>query len=61
MAEGVAALLEEAFPGREVEPAFSDQIKKGAYWVSELEQKLKDADAGIVCLTPENLHSPWIH
>src|SRR5271157_5989439 len=35
-------------------------IDKGARWGSETAIKLKDAKAGIICLTPSNVHSEWI-
>ena len=64
MAKGVVQLLEDAFPAGKaptVTAIFSDQIQKGAFWVNELEGRLRQADAGIVCLTPENLEGAWIH
>lgn len=35
-------------------------IEKGARWSTDVATRLKDAKAGIVCLTPNNLHSEWI-
>lgn len=35
-------------------------IEKGARWGTDLATRLKDAKAGIICLTPGNLHSDWI-
>jgi hypothetical protein len=35
-------------------------IDKGARWGSEIALKLKAAKAGIICLTPSNLHSDWL-
>ncbi len=35
-------------------------IDKGARWGSEIATKLKECKAGIICLTPENLHSDWL-
>lgn len=37
-----------------------NDIAAGARWASELTAKLKSCDAGILCLTPENLKSPWL-
>ena len=39
----------------------SDDIDKGATWFESIEDRLEKADAGIVCLTAENLNSPWMH
>lgn len=36
-------------------------IDKGANWTTVLEQELAKTDFGIVCVTPENLRSPWLH
>ncbi len=35
-------------------------IDKGMRWNSEIAIHLKQAKLGIICLTPENLDSPWI-
>src|SRR4051794_15387683 len=35
-------------------------IEKGSRWSNELFANLRDADAGIICLTSENLTAPWI-
>jgi hypothetical protein len=45
-----------------VEPFVSSKdIDKGAAWVTTLAEELKDTDFGIICLTEENLSSPWLH
>ncbi|HVP49956.1 MAG TPA: hypothetical protein VMT56_01910, partial [Candidatus Bathyarchaeia archaeon] len=36
-------------------------IDKGAPWSTQLLQDLENARAGIVCLTPENRSSAWLH
>jgi hypothetical protein len=38
----------------------SSDIDKGARWATEIATKLETARAGIICLTPSNLHSDWI-
>lgn len=43
-----------------VEPWLSTGIDKGARWVSDVASRLEAAKAGIICLTPENLHTDWI-
>ncbi len=35
-------------------------IDKGARWGTEIATKLKDCKGGIICLTPDNLHSDWL-
>jgi hypothetical protein len=44
-----------------VKPWFSPDIEKGAKWSAELDKALKGTSFGIVCLTPNNLPSPWLH
>jgi len=36
-------------------------IEKGARWSLDLARELEGAKVGIICLTPENLDSPWVH
>lgn len=44
-----------------VEPWTSfDNIERGARWAPELAQVLEETRFGILCLTPENLLSPWL-
>jgi TIR domain len=38
----------------------SADIDKGARWSSDIAVRLESAKAGIICLTPGNLHSDWI-
>jgi hypothetical protein len=35
-------------------------IDKGARWSTDVAVRLEVAKAGIICLTPSNLHSDWI-
>lgn len=44
-----------------VKPYFTpDDIEKGAKWDKEISQELASSQLGIMCLTQENQHSPWI-
>jgi hypothetical protein len=38
----------------------SADIDKGARWSTDVASRLEAAKAGIICLTPSNLHSDWI-
>src|SRR5260221_1650830 len=38
----------------------ANDIQKGTRWASELALKLQTAKAGIICLTPGNIHSDWL-
>lgn len=45
-----------------IEPWMSaNDIEKGARWRTELGDRLGQSSFGIICLTPENLESPWLH
>ena len=59
----VAAALSHYLPMmfHAVAPWFSSsEIEVGVLWREELETQLRKADAGILCLTGENFHEPWI-
>ncbi len=44
-----------------VKPFYSPEIEKGAKWSSEIDSALEGTRFGIICLTPDNLDSTWIH
>jgi hypothetical protein len=44
-----------------VKPFYSPEIEKGAKWSNEIDAALEGTSFGIICLTPDNLGSPWIH
>jgi hypothetical protein len=44
-----------------IKPYFSEvDIGKGEQWLKNINKELKDTTAGIVCLTPDNINSPWL-
>jgi hypothetical protein len=51
--------LEAHFPD-EITAFVSSEIDKGSQWFPAVERQLLNADAGLVCLTPESLESDWI-
>ncbi|TLX52047.1 hypothetical protein CWC31_02540 [Pseudoalteromonas ruthenica] len=60
-------LIAEALRGwlpkvlQSVKPWMSDEdINAGAQWLSEVSQSLDDCAIGIICVTPENQHNPWL-
>src|SRR5262249_32652362 len=63
----VAEALKQYFekilrPESEARVAMSETlIDKGAPWSAHLLKDLENARAGIVCLTPENRGSAWVH
>jgi hypothetical protein len=42
------------------EPWISTSIERGAVWSSTINNELKEASFGIICLTHENKEKPWI-
>lgn len=39
----------------------SEEIDKGARWSVDIAKELESSSFGIVCVTPENIDSPWIN
>jgi TIR domain-containing protein len=40
---------------------FSPEIEKGTRWFDEVQRCLEGAEAAIICFTPENIQSSWMH
>lgn len=59
VAEAVNELMKSAVQA--VECFFSPRIERGKTWSDEIKKALQATRFGIVCLTPDNLDSPWIH
>ena len=38
----------------------SEDIDKGARWSTDIAKELEDSNFGILCVTKENLHAPWL-
>jgi hypothetical protein len=59
----VAAALHQWLPYmiQPVQPVLSSDISKGERWGEVLAQELKDAEYGIICVTPYNLSKPWMN
>ena len=60
LADAVFALLESE-PLLKDRVFVSDRIEKGVRWFEPILRKLQEAEAGIVCLTAENLENSWLH
>ena len=44
-----------------VKPWMSDQdISAGARWLTEVSSTLNTTSVGLICVTPENQHNPWL-
>lgn len=52
--------LEECFSGQGISAFVSSEIPKGSLWFSAVNVELQQADAGLVCLTAQSLHSEWV-
>ena len=44
-----------------VDPYFSPDTAKGTRWASEITRELKETKIGLICLTKDNLESPWLN
>src|SRR5688572_24049156 len=38
-----------------------EDIYAGARWLAEIQAQLSQTGVGIICVTPENQHSPWLN
>jgi TIR domain len=52
--------LEAHFASQGISVFVSSEIKKGSLWLSAVNDELRRADAGLVCLTPQSLDSEWV-
>jgi hypothetical protein len=59
LAEALRRWLPKVLPGEEF--FLSSDIEKGTLWFEAIRKHLKKADAAIICLTPENVNSAWMH
>ncbi|WP_462167591.1 TIR domain-containing protein [Pseudoalteromonas sp. GB43] len=59
----VALTLRDWLPSviQSIEPyVSSEDIDKGARWSTDIASELADSSYGILCVTKENLHAPWL-
>jgi len=60
IADGIRQLIGDVL--QNAQPFMSaHDIEPGERWVDRLDHELRETFFGIVCLTPENLNSTWIH
>ena len=45
----------------DVSPFVSSNIDAGARWQAEIENELAETNFGIICVTAENQHAPWLN
>jgi len=63
LSKNIAEIFRQWIPGviQAVKPYYSpDDITKGTRWNSEISKELDISKIGIICLTKDNLNSPWI-
>lgn len=59
----VALILREWLPSviQSIDPyVSSEDIDKGARWSTDIASELADSSYGILCVTKDNLHAPWL-
>lgn len=59
----VALVFREWLPSviQSLEPyVSSEDIDKGARWSTDIAKELEDSTFGILCVTKDNLHAPWL-
>jgi ElaB/YqjD/DUF883 family membrane-anchored ribosome-binding protein len=59
----VALIFRDWFPSviQSLEPyVSSEDIDKGARWSTDIASELEDSTYGILCVTKENIHAPWL-
>jgi hypothetical protein len=61
IANALKTLLLQTLRLKKNDVFISDSIEKGANWFNAIERELERAEAGVVCLTAENLTNPWLH
>lgn len=63
VSQKMAELLKEQLPlfVRNIDIFMSEDITKGKRWHAEIANALGSTKFGVLCLTPENLTSEWIH
>ena len=59
LANVLGRMLFRLWPG--VETYLSGEMTKGAVWAEDLLDHLRNASVGLVCVTPGNTKSPWLH
>jgi TIR domain-containing protein len=60
LASALVWCIKEIFPKEAVSPFFSAEIEPGTTWFPALRKALAEADAILLCVTRENLRSPWM-
>lgn len=61
LAKALASCIREVFPEGAVNYFLSSGIEPGTLWFDALDQALKESDAVLLCITRDNVRSPWMH
>ena len=63
VSERIAKIISDWIPDvlQSIEPFYSNEnIRKGDHWPLEIARILSKTNVGILCLTQDNLDSPWL-
>ncbi len=60
LASALVWCIRQVFPTGQVSPFFSSEIEPGTPWLPALQTALTEADGILLCVTRENLRSPWM-
>ena len=61
LAKALAWCIREIFPKESVNYFLSSDIEPGTPWFDGLDRGLKESDAVLLCITRDNVRSPWMH
>jgi len=56
---GLRSLLQDLFEDA-VDVFISEHINPGEAWAVRLGRELEESEFGIICITQENAHAPWL-
>jgi hypothetical protein len=61
LARALAWCIREVLPKESVNYFLSSDIEPGTPWFDALDRGLKESDAVLLCITRDNVRSPWMH
>jgi hypothetical protein len=61
LAKALGSCIREVCPDGAVKYFLSSGIEPGMQWFDAVDQALKESDAVLLCITRDNVRSPWMH